>query len=193
MSKSKKRQETFRKFVENDSTYWDNFLVQELNAESDRGAVILACSLFDIALKAKIKSYLVSIENVNDDIFDDANSPLSTFSSKINMAFRLAIISNQLKSDLHTLRDIRNSFAHNIDGCNFDDEEVINSINKLKISSNFIDRFKGIRNDCFPPGNKGDFIMFATMLLSTLKSEHINKLEAATVEWVYNLEFSSPD
>ncbi|WP_461787765.1 MltR family transcriptional regulator [Pedobacter sp.] len=193
MSKSKKRQEIFKKFVDNDTNYWDDFLVKELNAESDRGSVILACSLFDIALKAKIKSFLVHIENVNDDIFDDANSPLSTFSAKINMAYRLGIVSNHLKSDLHTLRDIRNSFAHNIDECSFDDTEVINSIEKLKTSSKFIERFEGIRNDCFPSGYKGDFIMFASMLLSTLKSEYINQLEPATAEWVYNQDYYSPE
>ena len=125
MSKSKKRQEIFKKYIEKDFKYWDDFLIKELNAESDRGAVILACSLFDIALKAKIKSFLVPNTNSNDEIFDDANSPLTTFSAKINMAHRLAIISNNLKTDLHTLREIRNSFAHNIDECNFEDKEVV--------------------------------------------------------------------
>lgn len=193
MSKTRKKQENFKKFREKNYKYWDDFLMTELSAESDRGAVILASSLFDIALKAKIKAFLVSIENVNDDIFDDANSPLGTFSSKINMAYRLGIISKELKSDLNTIREIRNSFAHNIDECSFEDKEVIGYLNKLKATSNYIERFKGIRNDCYPPGNKGDFIMLATMLISTLKNEEISQLEESTKEWIYNEEFSDPE
>jgi DNA-binding MltR family transcriptional regulator len=191
MSKNKKKSELFNRFREEDFSYWDDFLNRELNAESDRGAVILACSLFDIALKAKIKSFLTPISSSADEIFDDANAPLATFSSKINMAFRLGIISQSLKRDLHLLRDIRNSFAHNIEECSFEAPEITSTLKTIKEQSKFIDRFKEIRESCFQPGNKGDFIMFATMLLSTLKSEHVTTMEQAVDEWIYNPEFQN--
>ena len=59
-------------------------------------------------IKAKL---LPSIEK-NDELFDGAYSPFSTFSSRIDLAYRVALIRPAYRSSLHLLRKIRNDFAH---------------------------------------------------------------------------------
>jgi len=42
------------------------------------------------------------------------SSPLSNFSAKIDLACLLGMCSRNIAKDLHTIREIRNDFAHNI-------------------------------------------------------------------------------
>ena len=51
----------------------------------------------------------------NDNLFKqmlNGNGPLATFSSKIDLAYSLALIDENVHQDLHLLKKIRNEFAH---------------------------------------------------------------------------------
>ena len=54
--------------------------------------------------------------NGQDELFS-GDSPLSSFGSKINLCYRLALIDGGLCRVLHILRKIRNDFAHQMKGC----------------------------------------------------------------------------
>jgi hypothetical protein len=47
-------------------SFWDNLLQEEFNKETDRGAVILAATLFDITLDSLLRIYLVPISTGNE-------------------------------------------------------------------------------------------------------------------------------
>jgi hypothetical protein len=59
-----------------------------------------------------------------DAIFYRMGAPLSSFSAKIEMAYALGIIANELRLTLHLIREIRNKFAHEIEALTFDHHEV---------------------------------------------------------------------
>lgn len=59
--------------------------------------------------------------------------PLSHFSSKIDLAVAMALIDRDLARDLHTLRKIRNEFAHSTTELHHDDEPVATLLQKLPL------------------------------------------------------------
>lgn len=86
-------------------------IVSILKDESDRGAVLIAASMLDVALENLLKKKLVDSEKRSDPIFEN-NGSLGTFSSKIEMSYRLGLISKQQKLMFNTFRQLRNEFAH---------------------------------------------------------------------------------
>lgn len=91
-----------------------------IEKESDRGAVILATSILDIHLKEIIIAKLIDSDNVKrDELFSGPYAPLHTFSSKIEMAYRLGLISSAVKKQLKSLKAIRNDFAHSLSSASF--------------------------------------------------------------------------
>lgn len=91
---------------------FDEF-VHQFKEETDRAAVILGTSKLDFQLSQLVNHFLVPNYSKNDDLFD-GDGPLSTFSAKINLAFRLGLIDSQFAKALHIVRRIRNDFAHGV-------------------------------------------------------------------------------
>lgn len=88
-------------------------LVQELDAQSDRGVAIVGVAWIEEALTAAIHAFLEKNKSAWDRLFRKSG-PLSSLSSKIDLARLLAMTSDAIHSDLHTLREVRNEFAHAI-------------------------------------------------------------------------------
>jgi DNA-binding MltR family transcriptional regulator len=80
-------------------------------SETDRSCAILICSHLDQLLETLLKARLVSIRSKTDDIFE-GYGPLGSFSARIEIAYRLGLISNCMRADLHMVRKIRNHMAH---------------------------------------------------------------------------------
>lgn len=89
--------------------------VNEFKSESDRAAVILGVAKIDQLLYQIIKYTLIPTPSSNDDLLE-GDSPLSTFSAKINMMYRLGLIDSSFSRSLHIIRRIRNEFAHEVSG-----------------------------------------------------------------------------
>ena len=88
-------------------------LVEEMNSESDRAVAIVGAAWVEEALSDSITSFLQVHETAHRNLFA-GNTPLSTFSAKIDLARLLGIVSDTIWSDLHIIRKIRNQFAHHI-------------------------------------------------------------------------------
>ncbi|WP_407471112.1 hypothetical protein [Xanthomonas campestris] len=88
-------------------------LVEEMGGESDRAVAIVGAAWVEEALFDSISSFLQPHEKSHKRLFG-GNSPLGNFSSKIDLARLLGIISDIILADLHRIREIRNEFAHNI-------------------------------------------------------------------------------
>jgi len=82
-----------------------------LAVESDRASGLMSAAFLEDYLSRLIGAFMVDNIKVKSEIFSH-NGPLGTFSSKIDMAFMLGLISDNTKRDLHLLRKIRNEFAH---------------------------------------------------------------------------------
>lgn len=103
------------------------------NAESPRGAILVACSYLDEQLKAIIAAFLVD-KSDRSSLLDGFNAPLGTFSARITMAHCLGLISDFEKSDCNTLRKIRNEFAHK-HRVSFEDQKIVDLCGKLHHSA----------------------------------------------------------
>jgi DNA-binding MltR family transcriptional regulator len=90
-------------------------MVDEFKGESDRATVILCAAKMDAMLYLLISKHLRPVTSSNDELLD-GDSPLSTFSSRINLAYRLGLINAHFTKSLHLIRRIRNSFAHEVKG-----------------------------------------------------------------------------
>lgn len=117
------------------SKAWIVLFLTEFQAESDRASVILTSAMLDEALRELLTAVLLDCSTSEDPLFDGANAPLSTFSSRIEMAFRLGLISRTFAKCLHMTRKIRNTFAHDIAGCKFDSHSVTSRIQEMKRST----------------------------------------------------------
>ncbi len=104
-SKSKKtRQE------EDEVERFSKFLSQ-FNKESDRAAVILGAAKLEEALYQLLCATFLPAQGKKDELLE-ADAPLGTFASRIEVAFRLGLIDSEFSRALNLIRKIRNSFAH---------------------------------------------------------------------------------
>ena len=103
--------------IENASTWFD------VLKSDDRSAVLISCAAFDAKL-----------ERILDNSFKSgvSNKVVNQFAKRIDLCFELGLISKQVQSELHALREIRNAFAHNIFGCSFKNPEVLDQLKKVK-------------------------------------------------------------
>jgi DNA-binding MltR family transcriptional regulator len=85
------------------------------HSTSDRSCVIVAAAYIDELLEYLLKNFLYSpsSEKEDKDLFS-GYGPLSSFSSKILLSYRLGLISNYEYKTLQIIRKIRNAFAHDI-------------------------------------------------------------------------------
>lgn len=88
---------------------------EDFKAESDRAAVILGAAKLDMMLFQILQARLVPCATGKDELLEGDN-PLGIFSARINMAFRLGIITAEFARALHLIRRIRNSYAHEFSG-----------------------------------------------------------------------------
>ena len=166
-------------------------LRKEFEKESDRAVVILVTSLIDQELTTLIRLYLLPCPNTKDEIFDSLNGPLNSLSSKILFAHRLGLISSKFARDLNIVRNIRNKFAHDVFGCNFNDGGVKQQVDELKKSINDLEE---ILKDEFGEGyeefiktHRGLFFVISDLILNELdeKTRLVNPKEEALLENFY--------
>lgn len=99
--------------------YWVKnlkILQEELEkSSSDRSCVIVAAAYIDELLGYLFRFFLTSPSSEKEDkeLFS-GYGPLSSFSSKIVLSYRLGLISDYEYKALQIIRKIRNSFAHDI-------------------------------------------------------------------------------
>lgn len=94
---------------------------ESLKAESDRGCVLVVASLIEKILEEQVTARLMPKPGKDDELLSySKNGPLSNFSAKINIAFRLGLIPVSERNIYHQLRELRNACAHHIDQQDFD-------------------------------------------------------------------------
>lgn len=104
---------------------------EEFVSESDRAAVVLGAAKIDDILARILSSRLVPPVDTKSDELLAANAPLGTMSARIDMVFRLGLISHDFRRALHLIRKIRNTFAHDLEGCSFESPSVKSQTHEL--------------------------------------------------------------
>jgi DNA-binding MltR family transcriptional regulator len=162
-----------------------SLLNAEFARETDRAAVIVAASMLDELLQSLLVARLVPVSSSTDELFDGANAPLATFSSRIEMAYRTGLVSVKLARDIHLIRRIRNDFAHNIHGASFEDTRVKQRIAELDNSNGILSRSPVAAARL--TSARSHFLEAVAWMIFHLEglSSTTKSLEAAGEEWGY--------
>jgi hypothetical protein len=94
-----------------------------ISSETDRGAVLMSAAFLDDKLKELIEKKLVQDKKISRRAFD-FNGPLGTFSSRIDFAYLIGVLPKNAQRDLHTIRAVRNQFAHHAAPLSYEEEKV---------------------------------------------------------------------
>jgi len=92
--------------------------LKELGNSNDRSLAIVGAALVESSLTYLIESYLID-DKSKVDIFIN-----NDFSSKIQLAYCLGLISKDEYNDFNCIRKIRNLFAHKLSVSDLNDDDV---------------------------------------------------------------------
>jgi DNA-binding MltR family transcriptional regulator len=97
--------------------------IKELDTISDRAAAIVGAAILEAKIEAALKVLLFDhARNAQLSIHGEMfrfSGPLGSFSAKINLGFMLGIYTADSWRDMDYIRDIRNSFAHDLSARDF--------------------------------------------------------------------------
>jgi hypothetical protein len=100
-------------------------ILAELLGGSDRACALVAAAFLDRALVALLSTHMLGVpQEEQDPIFYGLTAFLGSFSSKITLCYATSLISKEDARYLHTMRSIRNHFAHSMIVTTFEDPEI---------------------------------------------------------------------
>ena len=169
MSKNNKEKDITKKSVKLDTF---NEFVSEFRKESDRAAVILGAAKLDLLLYQILIKFLFSNASSRDDLFN-GDGPLSTFSAKIHLCYRLRLIDSDLSRSLHLIRKIRNSFAHEVTGCSLDSGSHRDRVKELMAPFEIYNNFEKYKDNAFGSQSSYSFYFRTALAIIVLRLEGV--------------------
>jgi DNA-binding MltR family transcriptional regulator len=168
---------------------WIDDLNLELNG-SDRACAVLAGAIVDDRLKGLLQKYLLPSKSAKEDKLLGRSSPIESLSSRIELAYRLGLIGEEMSSSLHWIRDIRNLAAHeesfsiSEQSCR---DKIRNVIQSLKIDKNAPKLLQAPYDS-----NRGMFIAAIIMIAIAIDLETVNIEQTINVpvNAILNAEFT---
>jgi len=107
---------------------FQQFVQEVVFSGNERAGIISGAAMLDLQLETILRRYLLPAKsNSEDERVFGAHAPLSTFSGKTAMAYRLGLIPPIVADMLDRIRKIRNDFAHDVTVVSMDDEEKYKS------------------------------------------------------------------
>src|SRR6185437_856053 len=106
-----------------------------MHTESDRGCILVACHVLDVALARLLRTSFVRrrvvIKRAVGPLFEPTR-PLSSFWAKIHLAYALGSLHDWVYSDLQTIRSLRNALAHSHRSFSFDAPDIQPLLHQLQ-------------------------------------------------------------
>jgi mannitol operon repressor len=151
--------------------------LREFQGETDRGAALVGAAVIDHRLRETIRAFMVS-DAAASVLLDGGSAPLGSFSSRINTAFALGLLSEHEHRECHTIRRVRNEFAHQRHGLAFTEQKVSDLCHNLESDlPGGKEGFKGRPRHIFI-----NAVVLVTMAL-TYRSEWVAKEKRVTRTW----------
>ena len=130
-----------------------------LDQETDRGCALMAAAYIDHELMTLLERVFCDDKRIRDELLGPSR-PLASFSSRIDLAYALGLLSTQTWRDLHLVREVRNDFGHERGLLRFEDPAIKSRCGELRT-----DPF----HEQLPPRKK--FVRAAMMLLEFILHE----------------------
>lgn len=107
-------------------------VIDILKREGDRGCVLVAAALLEEAIEAQIKARLLPPPGKSDELVSNSpTAPISSFSGKIDLAYRLGLLTDGERITYHQLRNLRNACAHSTAGQDFSQSSFKDRITQM--------------------------------------------------------------
>ena len=154
--------------------------------ESDRSVGILAATYLEQCLAEFLLLRLV--DHSSSRALFDSFAPLSSFSGKIEIAFAIGLIPEQIYDDLRRIKKIRNLFAHELDALTFDSPKISKLCDQF-----FIPRSDGSRR--IASGGRGKFLngVFWALIHIYTQRERTSRLSVLKLRFEEVVEDDSHD
>jgi hypothetical protein len=105
--------------------------MHEMETDSDRAAGLVAATFLENQLEDNIRKNLRDDQEALDDMFNPSRGPLTTFAAKIDLAYLIGLLSEKDRRELHTIRKVRNEFAHGFGRRSFQFEIIRDLVGNL--------------------------------------------------------------
>lgn len=145
---------------------WSDHFEISTKKESLRAKVVLSVCYLDEVLDQLLKIVLKPSDSKNDLLFNGPQAPLGTFSSKIEMTYRMGLISKEIKDSLNYIRKIRNEFAHNLLESDFSNPKILGLNRNLYKLNNSAMRE---RRKIFSEGEIGNFEAVVSLMIFLIR------------------------
>ena len=106
-------------------------MIDELEKESDRGAVLVAAAFLDDSLSNLLRSVMVDDKNLIDSLLRP-DGPLGTFSARIKVCQAFGLLESDVYHDLQLIRRLRNEFAHRHQSASLEDPSARDRISNFQ-------------------------------------------------------------
>lgn len=139
-------------------------IMDGLAEADDMSVAIIAGSLVEVELERLLASrFVVNDPNLNAQLFLN-RGPLSDLHSKILVAHAFGFITGPMASELHSLKAIRNAFAHARVPITFENEAVAGEIASLRMITAM--RTQNAQSGVdWEPTNMGCYLLITRILL----------------------------
>jgi len=114
---------------------WSRFMQEFIN-ESDRAAAILGAASLDNKLEKLLRAYFIDESDIIQGLLYP-DGPLGSFAVRIKLAYVLGLITKTEYLDLKYIKEIRNQFAHKLEGITFSTNNVADFCSNLSFPINF--------------------------------------------------------
>lgn len=157
--------------------------IQEMQSISNTSAALLAAAFIDASLDVLLRAFLVNDRKKVDALLG-AQRALDSLGSRATLAFCLGLISQELYSDIDTIRKIRNEFAHSRLALGFGDQPINDWCKNLflgnKCLASFIEQGRDV--------NSADiFIHTVSMIVTQIITrglEQQHRAEGIPFKWI---------
>jgi DNA-binding MltR family transcriptional regulator len=122
-----------KKLDEGKVTDWLSFL-DEFRLESDRATAIIGAAFLDNHLRLLLSQFFVDNPKVVNELLGggEGDAPLSSFGPRITTAYALGLLGVDELHDLRIIKNLRNVFAHGLQGLSFSQPDIEVECSKLK-------------------------------------------------------------
>jgi DNA-binding MltR family transcriptional regulator len=111
-------------------------VLQQLNSDNPRVAAIVGGTLLDNCLDNVLLSRFIKLTPAEHDKLLGNEGIVGTFGTKIDMSHALGAIDAKTRDDLHSIRKIRNAFAHGAEALSFDAPAIAAECSRLRTIAN---------------------------------------------------------
>jgi DNA-binding MltR family transcriptional regulator len=152
-------------------------IVEELEQQTDRGAAIIGAALVESLLRQALESRMrvkSPLEKRTAKRLFGTMGPLSSFSAKIDLGVLLGLYPEEVRGDLHRIREVRNQFAHEEEPRDFAYPIISDHCAKFWLPHHLFIVATAGGSQAFPPDPRGRYMLTVKLLVSLLQRAVVN-------------------